>query len=264
MVQAAPHMPSLFVSHGAPTIALDISDAHRFLEKMAESVPTPRAILVVSAHWETETPHVSITDAPETIHDFYGFPKPLYELRYPAPGAPDLAATTAALLNDADLGPVVSEDRGLDHGAWVPLLLGYPAADIPVTQLSVQPHQDAAYHFRLGEALQPLRRQGVLILASGNLTHNLSEFRGQTLDATPPDWVRAFDAWASWAIAEGRVQDLLDCRDKAPHAVRNHPTDEHLLPLFVALGAGSGTEPGRHLHKSYSYGVLAMDAYAFG
>ena len=197
MVQAAPHMPSLFVSHGAPTIALDISDAHRFLEKMAESVPTPRAILVVSAHWETETPHVSITDAPETIHDFYGFPKPLYELRYPAPGAPDLAATTAALLNDADLGPVVSEDRGLDHGAWVPLLLGYPAADIPVTQLSVQPHQDAAYHFRLGEALQPLRRQGVLILASGNLTHNLSEFRGQTLDATPPDWVRAFDAWAS-------------------------------------------------------------------
>tara|TARA_R110000787_G_scaffold63679_11_gene144002 strand:- start:83440 stop:84234 length:795 start_codon:yes stop_codon:yes gene_type:complete len=263
MAQSISKIPSLFVSHGAPTIALDNSEAHRFLQKMAESVPAPRAILVVSAHWETDRPHVSTAETPETIHDFYGFPKPLYDLRYPALGAPDVAARTAALLQDAGMGPVVREDRGLDHGAWVPLLLGYPDADIPVTQLSIQPHRDAAYHFRLGEALQPLRRQGVLILASGNLTHNLSEFRGQALDAMPPDWVRAFDEWASWAIAEGRVQDLLDYRTKAPHAVRNHPTDEHLLPLFVALGAGSGTEPGRHLHKSYTYGVLAMDAYAF-
>ena len=263
MVQTTSQIPSLFVSHGAPTIALDSSEAHRFLQKMAASVAMPRAILVVSAHWETDMPHVSNAEAPETIHDFYGFPKPLYDLRYPAPGAPDVAVKTVALLDDAGMGPAVSEPRGLDHGALVPLLLGYPGADIPITQLSIQPQQDPAYHFRLGEALRPLRSEGVLILASGNLTHNLSEFRGQALDATPPDWVRAFDEWVSWAIAEARVQDLLDHRTKAPHAVRNHPTDEHLLPLFVALGAGSRTEPGRHLHKSYTYGVLAMDAYAF-
>lgn len=257
-------MPSIFVSHGAPTIALNPSDARNFLAKISDAVPAPASILVVSAHWETSTPHVSNATNPETIYDFRSFPQPLYELAYPAPGAPDLAQRTAALLEDADFGPVTSEPRGLDHGAWVPLILGYPDADIPVTQLSINPNETPAYHFNMGEALRPLRDDGVLIMASGNLTHNLSEFRGQSIDAEPPEWVRAFDEWASWAITEGRTEDLLDYRARAPEAVRNHPTDEHLLPLFVALGAGTPTEPGRHLHKSYTYGVLAMDAYAFG
>ena len=257
-------IPSLFVSHGAPTIALDPSDAHHFLTKMPDAVPTPTSILVVSAHWETDVPHVSDAKNPETIYDFRGFPDTLYQMAYPAPGAPDLAARSAELLTAANMGPVKSEPRGLDHGAWVPLMLGYPDADIPVTQLSINPNETPAYHFNMGEALRPLRDEGVLILASGNLTHNLSEFRGQPIDAEPPEWVRAFDAWASWAIAEGRIDDLLNYRTLAPEAVRNHPTDEHLLPLFVALGAGTPTTPGRHLHKSYTYGVLAMDAYAFG
>lgn len=261
---ASPQMPSVFVSHGAPTIALDQSDAHNFLAKLPDAIPLPRAILAVSAHWETAMPHVSDATHPETIYDFFGFPQALYELTYPAPGAPDLAAKTATLLADAGMGPVMTETRGLDHGAWVPLLLGYPEAEIPVTQLSINPKQTPAYHYKMGEALRPLRDDGVLILASGNLTHNLSEFRGQPIDAEPPEWVRAFDEWASWAIAEGRVEDLLNYRTQAPEAVRNHPTDEHLLPLFVAMGAGTSTTPGRHLHKSYSYGVLAMDAYAFG
>lgn len=256
-------VPSIFVSHGAPTIALDESDAHQFLTKLPDAIPTPSAILAVSAHWETVTPHVSDAKHPETIYDFKGFPQPLYELTYPAPGAPDLAAKTAALLEDAGMGPVTFESRGLDHGAWVPLLLGYPDAQIPVTQLSINPNETPAYHYKMGEVLRPLKDQGVLILASGNLTHNLSEFRGQPLDAAAPEWVSTFDAWMSWAIAEGRVEDLLNYRAEAPEAERNHPTDEHLLPLFVALGAGTPTEPGRHLHKSYTYGVLAMDAYAF-
>jgi len=256
-------MPSLFVSHGAPTIALDQSEAHQFLEKLGGTVPKPKSILVVSAHWETETPHVSTAKNPETIYDFYGFPEALYEMTYPAPGAPSLALQVANLIEGAGMGPVTSEDRGLDHGAWVPLMLGFPEANIPVTQLSIQSHLDPAHHYQLGQALRPLRDEGVLILASGNLTHNLGEFRGRPLDAPPPDWVKAFDAWASWAIAEGRIDDLLNYRSRGPEAVRNHPTDEHLLPLFVALGAGDAGQPGRHLHKSYSYGVLAMDAYAF-
>jgi 4,5-DOPA dioxygenase extradiol len=265
MTEASPaKIPSLFVSHGAPTIVLDQSDAHKFLTKFPDAVPTPTSILVVSAHWETGIPHVSDATQPETIYDFRGFPDALYQMTYPAPGAPDLAARTAELLNSADMGPVKFEGRGLDHGAWVPLMLGYPAADIPVAQLSINPKETPAYHFNMGEALRPLRDEGVLILASGNLTHNLSEFRGQPIDAEPPEWVRKFDEWASWAIAEGRVEDLLNYRTLAPEAVRNHPTDEHLLPLFVALGAGTLTTPGRHLHKSYTYGVLAMDAYAFG
>lgn len=256
-------LPSLFVSHGAPTIALDQSDAHKFLTKFPDAIDKPSAILAVSAHWETSTPHVSVATAPETIYDFRGFPDALYQMTYPAPGAPDLARRTGELLATNGLGPVKAETRGLDHGAWVPLLLGYPAADIPVTQLSINPNETPEYHFKIGEALRPLRDEGVLILASGNLTHNLAEFRGQPLDAEPPEWVRAFDEWASWAIAEGRVEDLLAYRTRAPEAVRNHPTDEHLLPLFVAMGAGTPTTPGRHLHKSYTYGVLAMDAYGF-
>lgn len=255
-------LPAIFVSHGAPLVAIDDTEVHNFLEKLGDVTPKPKGILAVSAHWETETPFVSSAEKPETIYDFYGFPDELYTLTYPAPGAPELAERTAELLVSADLGPVTREDRGLDHGAWVPLLLGYPEADIPVTQLSIQSHLDPAHHYRLGEALRPLRDEGILILASGNITHNLGEFRGRAVDAEPPEWVKAFDEWASWAICEGRVDDLLNYRTRAPEAVRNHPTDEHLLPLFVALGAGTSGE-SRHLHKSYTYGVLAMDAYAF-
>ncbi|WNK00618.1 class III extradiol ring-cleavage dioxygenase [Thalassospiraceae bacterium LMO-JJ14] len=256
-------IPALFVSHGAPTVILDESPVRTFLTKLAETVETPDAILAVSAHWETETPMLSDAANPETIYDFYGFPGAMYQLSYPAPGAPELAEKTRKLLVDNDLGPVDMAERGLDHGAWVPLMLGWPKADIPVTQLSIQPHKDPSWHYRMGEALRPLRDDNVLILASGNLTHNLQEFRGHTLDSEPEPWARAFDEWAGWAICEGRTEDLLDYRRLAPEAVRNHPTDEHLLPLFVAMGAGSPGQSGRHLHKSYTYGVLAMDAFAF-
>lgn len=257
-------IPALFVSHGAPTVIMDESPVRTFLSKLADTVEKPKQILAVSAHWETAEPAVSSAQQPETIYDFYGFPDALYQMTYPAPGAPDLAEKTAELLNDAGLGPVTSEDRGLDHGAWVPLKLGWPAADIPVTQLSIQPHKDPAWHYKLGEALRPLRDENVLILASGNLTHNLRAFRGHKIDDAPEPWASAFDEWASWAIAEGRTEDLLAYRARAPEAVRNHPTDEHLLPLYVAMGAGSPDQTGRHLHKSYTYGVLAMDAFAFG
>ena len=255
--------PALFVSHGPPTLALDDSPARRFLAGYGAELGRPEAILVVSAHWETAAPALSSAPRPETIYDFFGFPAPLYQMVYGAPGAPDLARRTAALLEEAGLGGATDPMRGLDHGAWVPLMLLYPTADIPTAQLSIQTPLGPRHHHALGQALQPLRDEGVLILGSGNMTHNLSEFRGRAPDAPAPDWVTAFNDWAAEALAEARTGDLLDYRTRAPYGPENHPSEDHLLPLFVALGAGGPGHGGRRLHASYLHGVLAMDAYAF-
>ncbi|MEM7429708.1 MAG: class III extradiol ring-cleavage dioxygenase [Pseudomonadota bacterium] len=257
-------MPAVFVSHGSPMLALDESAAHYFLKGMSDLVPLPKDILVVSAHWETDVPRVSLAAQPETIYDFGGFPKALYEMTYPAPGAPDLAGRAAHCLENAGIDVERDPSRGLDHGAWVPLKLIYPEADVPVAQLSIQPDAGPEHHYRLGQALKPLREEGTLILASGAVTHNLEEFfkNGFTRDSGAPDWVRIFAEWTAGALSEGRLEDLLDYRTRAPHAVENHPTEEHLLPLFVAMGAASETLSSERLHKSDAYGVLAMDVYA--
>lgn len=257
-------IPALFVSHGAPTLVSDGVPARDFLAGLAAELPGPRAIVCVSAHWTTRRAAVSSTASPATIHDFYGFPEPLYELSYPAPGAPELAGRIAKLLGEAGIECDVDPGRGLDHGAWVPLLLMYPEADVPVVQLSLQSRLGPAHHLRLGEALVPLRDEGILIVGSGGFTHNLSEFRGQAADSPAPDWVTGFADWMSEAIEAGRRDDLLDYRRRAPHARRNHPSEEHLLPLYVAMGAGGAETGGRRVHASFTYGVLAMDAFAFG
>jgi 4,5-DOPA dioxygenase extradiol len=220
-------------------------------------------VLIASAHWETTDPTASTAVRPETIHDFGGFPRALYEIQYPAPGAPDLASEAARLLTDSGLEAGTDPRRGLDHGAWVPMMLLYPEADIPVAQLSIQPHRDPAHHRRVGEALRPLRDQGVLILGSGSFTHNLRELRRIGAETETPDWVVRFVDWMARATEENHVDDLLHYRDRAPEARRNHPTDEHLLPLFVASGAGDPGRGGRHVHSSNTYGSLAMDAFAF-
>ncbi|WP_175578853.1 DODA-type extradiol aromatic ring-opening family dioxygenase [Croceibacterium ferulae] len=258
-------LPAFFVSHGAPTFPLTDAPARSFLEQLADRLDRPRAILVVSAHWETAAPSVTVDTVNPTIHDFYGFPAELYAIRYPAPGSTWLADEVAARVQEAGLPVERVADRGLDHGAWVPLRLIYPDADIPVIQLSVQPDMGPEHHLRLGEALAPLREQGVLIVGSGSFTHDLSSFRQyrDALNAPAPDWVDEFARWMSDAIEQGRTDDLVDYRRLAPHAARNHPTEEHLLPLFVALGAG-GTGQAKHLHQSTTHGVLRMDAFAFG
>ena len=257
--------PALFLSHGSPMLALEDGPAHRFLKELGPRLGKPRAILSVSAHWETSVPTVSLAATPETIHDFGGFPQALFDMRYPAPGAPDVAEETARYLLEAGFQAQAHPSRGLDHGTWVPLSLMYPQADVPVAQLSIQPAEGPEHHYRMGRALRPLRDKGVLIMASGSLTHNLREVfsprrRGET---DTPDWVSRFGDWMAQAIEERRTDDLLNYRAHAPHAVQNHPTDEHLLPLFVALGAGAADIAGVPLHRSHSYGVLAMDAYAF-
>ncbi|MGA0025374.1 MAG: dioxygenase [Burkholderiales bacterium] len=256
-------LPALFVSHGAPTLALEPGPTRGFLAQLGAELPRPRAILMVSAHWETATPAVSTAPQPETIHDFYGFPKELYRMRYPAPGAAEPAQQALRLLSAAGIEGIAAPGRGLDHGAWVPLMLMYPDANIPVAQIAVQTRLGPAHHFRLGEALRPLRDAGVLIIGSGSVTHNLRELGSHDYAAPPPDWVSTFNDWLAGSLKSGDVASLLDYRSVAPHAARNHPTEDHLLPLFSAHGAGTpGIHPQR-IHAGYTYGVIGMDAWRF-
>ncbi|HEX8188207.1 MAG TPA: class III extradiol ring-cleavage dioxygenase [Pyrinomonadaceae bacterium] len=261
--EAAGGFPAVFVSHGAPTLAVEQNSTVEFLRRLGVGLGRPEAILCVSAHWDTGAPAVGGAEWPETIHDFGGFPDELYRMRYPAPGAPKLAGRVLELLGAAGIGCAVSPARGLDHGAWVPLKLIYPEADVPVTQLSVQPSLGTEHHLRMGRALAPLRGEGVLILATGSATHNLSRIgRGEA----PPEWAKEFDEWLFRKISDGALEELLDYRRLAPHAAVAHPSEEHLLPLFVALGAGSGESVarGRGLHRGWTWGSLSMAAYGFG
>jgi 4,5-DOPA dioxygenase extradiol len=258
-------LPAIFLSHGAPTFPLEDVPARHFLEGLADRLPArPKAILVISAHWETARPAVNVVETNPTIHDFYGFPRALYEIVYPAPGSKALAERVAELLAQGGLTTDADHVRGLDHGAWVPLRLIFPKADIPVVQLSVQTRLGPEHHLRLGQLLAPLRAEGVLIVGSGSFTHDLSSF-GQyrnAIAAPEPQWVGGFADWMTEALESGRTDDLLAYRAKAPDAVRNHPTEEHLLPLFVAMGAGGA--PARRLHASATYAILRMDVFAFG
>lgn len=256
-------LPALFLSHGSPMLAITETPASLFLKGLSAGLPAPRAILCVTAHWETEEPALSAAERPGMIHDFYGFPEALYRLDYAAPGDPALAQRAAGLLGEAGFTAHLDRQRGYDHGTWVPLQLIYPAAEIPVVQLSVQPDRDTAHHLALGRALQPLRAEGVLIVGSGNVTHNLRAFRGQPADAPPEPWAESFAEWLAAAVAEDREADMLAYRERAPEAQRNHPSEEHFLPFFVALGAGTPGTPGRRLHRSMEHAVLSMDGYAF-
>jgi 4,5-DOPA dioxygenase extradiol len=258
-------LPTLFVSHGAPNLVLHNSAARSFLEAYGEGLGAPKAILVVSAHFEARGPALSAGEHPDMIYDFGGFEPELRTLVYPAPGSPDLARRAAELLREAGLDPVLVE-RGYDHGTWVPLMLLNPSADIPVVQLSVDPGRGPDYHLALGQALAPLAEEGVLIVGSGAATHNLHEYfrGGYRSDSPTPDWVKAFGDWLSERIEAGATDDLVRYRDRAPYGAKNHPTEEHLLPLFVALGAAGEGAPAKRVHTSHEYGVLMMDCYRFG
>jgi len=245
-------------------LALQDSPARRFLQGLGKSMPRPAAVVMVSAHWETMGgPSVSLAAQPGTIHDFGGFPPALYEIAYPAPGAPQVAERAAALLEAVGMSVGRSAQRGLDHGAWVPLMLMYPDADVPVLQLSLVHGASPAVHEKLGQALAQLRHEGVLVIGSGSMTHNLYEIRGQEAGAPVPQWVAEFDTWMGERLAANDKAALLDYRALAPSAAKNHPSEEHLLPLFVAMGAAGQQSRATLLHASIEHGVLAMDAYAF-
>lgn len=253
--------PSLFISHGSPMFAIEPGVLGPNLQELGASLQGITAIVVISPHWHTLSLWVTATDQPATIHDFGGFPEPLYAIDYPAPGAPPLAALIVEMLSQRGLSATLDMQRGLDHGAWVPLRYLKPNADIPVVQVSLPRDMDAEGALALGKALAPLRDQGVLIIGSGSLTHNLYEFRSYIKD---PKYAQEFADWVAVSLAQHDDQALVHYRRLAPHALRAHPTEEHYLPLLVALGASTPGDSRSLVPGGMTYGVLSMDSFAFG
>ncbi len=257
--------PTLFISHGAPNLVLHNTQAKLFLESYGKSLGRPKAILIASAHFETRAPAVSADAKPEMIYDFGGFEPELYKMVYPAPGSPELAERAVELLATAGLKAQPVAHRGFDHGTWVPLKLLYPDADIPVVQVAIQTQAGAAHHVDMGRALAPLRDEGVLIIGSGSLTHNLGAFfkGGYKADAAAPEWVKDFAVWVEDRVSHGALEDIIHYRERAPFARENHPSEDHFLPLPFAFGAAGEGAKGTRVHSSHEFGVLMMDAYAF-
>jgi 4,5-DOPA dioxygenase extradiol len=253
-------LPSLFISHGSPMLALEPGASGPALARLAATLPRPRAILVVSAHWERTALRVSSAAQPETWHDFGGFPPELYQVQYPAPGNPQFAADIVQLLGAAGFPAQLDPEHPFDHGAWVPLSLMYPAADIPIVQLSLPSRQGPELQTRIGRALAGLRQQDVLLIGSGSITHNLGELDWHAGPEVIEPWAQDFRDWMVARLADDDEMALHDYRQRAPAAVRNHPSDEHLLPLFFARGAGGRFKVE---HSGFTLGALGMDIYSF-
>jgi len=255
-------LPSLFVSHGAPTFALEPGLAGANLMALGSALGKPRAVAVVSPHWMTAGVAVTAALRPRTIHDFGGFDPALYEIEYPARGDPELAGAIVAKLRTAGWDASLDDSRGLDHGAWVPLLHLFPQADVPVVQVSLPRDLDAPSALQLGRALASLGDEGVLVIGSGSLTHNLYEFRqGAT---APAAYAREFAHWIREAVLAGDAARLGSALREAPHAARAHPTAEHFLPLLVAVGAARDVLAATVIDGGIQNAVLAMDSYVFG
>ena len=254
--------PVFFISHGAPTFALEPGQLGPRLGDLGQRLSGASAILVVSPHWQTRNVSVMTTPKPGTVYDFGGFDPALYKLQYPAAGQPELAEEAVKLLREAGFAVDTDARRGLDHGAWVPLMHLRPQADVPVFQVSLPVSLDTAGALRLGRALAPLRKRGVVIVGSGSLTHNLYEFRQSASDVAP--YAREFAAWTRDVVTQSEVERLVDYRKLAPHAERAHPTEEHFLPLLVTMGASATDEAAQLIEGGITYGVLAMDSYVWG
>jgi 4,5-DOPA dioxygenase extradiol len=252
--------PSLFISHGSPMLALEPGESGPALLRLASEMPKPRAIVIVSAHWESQELLVNGNPQPETWHDFGGFPAALFAVQYPAPGFPELSRQVAELLGAADLPARIDSRRPFDHGVWVPLSLMYPNADIPVVQVSLPSKQGPALQTKVGQALASLRDEGVLVIGSGSITHNLRELDWHAGPESVEPWAKEFRDWMIDKLACNDEAALHDYRKLAPNAVRNHPSDEHLLPLYFARGAGGKFSVE---HKGFTMGALGMDIYRF-
>lgn len=262
-------LPTLFLSHGSPMYALDAGTSGPALRAFGDRLKAlqPRAVVVMSPHWMADQPRVMAAALPETWHDFGGFPEPLYRLQYPAPGSPELAQQVAQRLQAAGMEAPLDARRPFDHGAWVPLMHLLPDANVPVVQVALPASAGPRDVYAMGQALRDLREQGVVVVGSGSMTHNLREFFGgrPELEAAPAPYVEAFSRWVEGVLQRGDLEALLDYRAQAPHAVRAHPTDEHFLPIFFALGAAGWGEPGvaapDYLTREVMYSFLSMDSF---
>ena len=257
-------VPALFVSHGAPLFAVDAGETGPALTRWGQGLraqfPALRGVVIMSPHWMARTTQVMTGPQPATWHDFGGFPPALYQLQYPAPGAPALAQEVLALLQAAGVAAQGDAGRPFDHGAWVPLMHLFPEADLPVVQVALPVGAGPAEVYALGAALRGLRSQGVLVMGSGSMTHNLAEFFGGEREPAP--YVLEFSRWIESALERGDMQALLNYRSLAPHAERAHPTEDHFLPLFFALGAAGDDLHANYLSREVMYSMLAMDAFA--
>ena len=252
-------LPALFIAHGAPDLQLSGTPARGFTEGLAQRLSGVKAIVVVSAHWEARVPTIGTAAAPETVHDFGGFDDRLYAMRYPARTSAEVVAEVAGALKAAGIAYAEDATRGYDHGVWIPLMLAYPEADVPVVQLSLRHGASAAENVALGRALAPLRDKGVLIVGSGAIVHNL---RAIAREGSPaPEWATALDDFIVTAVEAGDEAALVKVLDTNAGRIA-HPTPEHLMPLFVAMGAGGGA--GHAIHRSFSWGSISMTSFAFG
>ena len=272
-------MTKLFISHGAPTLVMEPGETGKLLSTLGATLPRPKAILMVSAHWDTPIAKVSNATKPETIYDFGGLPQAMFDMQYPADGSPMLADDTAHLLENAGIA-IQQESHGLDHGAWVPLKLMFPDADIPVAQLSIQSRpskslniQDLAEqrlnapraHYALGQAIGTLQNDNIMIICSGAITHNLNDFFSMKVDVKALDYVALFADWVGEKIALNDINSLINYRTQSQFGQQAHPSEDHILPLFVALGAANAAakaKPTRYQPET-TYGILAMDAYVW-
>ena len=254
--------PVVFVSHGAPTFAMEPGVLGPRLQALGAQLTALKAVLVVSAHWQTREIKVMTTERPETVHDFGGFPAKLYEMQYPAAGQPDLAKIAAQLLSVAGFTTQLDERRGLDHGAWVPLIHLLPKANVPVFQVSMPASLNSREALKLGHALAPLREQGVLIMGSGSMTHNLYDIRQATSE--PVAYAKEFAGWVKTIVLTDVVNQIVNYRAEAPYAERAHPTEEHFLPLLVAFGAQNPEDDVQLIEGGFTHGVLSMDSYVWG
>lgn len=259
-------MPAIFVAHGSPMLAVEQNDYTEFLAELGRTLPKPKAILLFSAHWEAEPQLVSIATEPDTIYDFGGFPPELYQIKYTAPGDPVLARQAAELIAATGVPTMLHPNRGFDHGAWVPMRHLYPAADIPVVTLSVNQHLDPADWFKIGQAVAPLREEGVLIIGSGVTSHNFRALDWNRMDdPTPMEWALEFENWLDEKLVADDRESLFAYATKAPHGTIAVPPrgKEHFAPLFYAFGAGEGKNAKR-LHLSWRAGSLSHSVYQFG
>ena len=254
-------LPVLFVSHGAPTLPLEDIPSRKFLKELGSKFSQVNAVVCISAHWQTKIPTVNAVENPETIHDFYGFPDELYSIKYSAKGDLELTENVANLVKKSGLQCNIDNKRGLDHGAWVPLMLMYPNADIPVIQLSIQSHLVPLSHLKLGKALTELRNKNILIIGSGGAVHPLG-YSGFRFSGEPSQWAKSFDNWLTSAITQGDEQSLVNYRQLAPYPERAHPYPDHYMPLLVAYGAAGKGAKRTVIHHSW-IGDLGMAAYEF-
>ncbi len=253
-------LPALFVSHGAPLFAIDPGTTGPALRAWGAQLPADlRGVVVMSPHWMSRGAAVMTTPQPQTWHDFGGFPPALYELQYPAAGSPSLAQEVIALLGAAGMAAQPDAKRPFDHGTWVPLMHLLPGANVPVVQVSLPAGAGPREVYAMGAALAPLRDQGVLLMGSGSMTHNLAEFFGGEREPAP--YVLEFSRWIESKMSTGDLDALLNYRSQAPNAHRAHPTEDHFLPVFFALGAaGADARPG-YLSREVMYSMLSMDAF---